>query len=92
MDLTSRDVHEELEVASLPDSSHEQPISAFYSDPPNSKLVRHARSGAMRNGRTVARINNFMMSPPSSAGSHGSAVPVGSALHAARAVNSLRDR
>ncbi|KAL1519162.1 hypothetical protein AB1Y20_003422 [Prymnesium parvum] len=75
------EVNEELEISSISDG----PASCFSSDPPNSKLTRIARGGALRSGQNVARINNFLMSPPSSANSATGGLPAGSALQAARA-------
>lgn len=76
------EIHEELEY-----SSDVAAYDTFSSDEPNSKLMRHVRNGSLRTGRNVARINNFMMSPPSSGPGQGAStqLPAGSALQAARA-------
>ena len=81
------EVQEELELSSVGDGAA---YHTFSSDPPNAKLARARGGGALRTGRSVARINNFVMSPPPSAGAAAVVLPAGSALQAARAASTLR--
>lgn len=81
------EVHEELEVNSMGDSPA---YHTFSSDEPNSKLLRNARGVSLRTGRNTARINNFVMSPPSSGNGTMGVLPAGSALQAARAAGHSR--
>ena len=96
------EVPEDLELASVTSDARTEPppppLQTFASDGhPRARLARRVVSGGALHGSAVmgrgrakakgaaARVNNFM-SPPASP---GSAYPVGSALHAARATRAL---